>query len=61
MYLQGFLFSPPGSRDELLPVMRGLPQRLRAMSLSVEQARKSALTALHGAPLLPSVSRASSG
>ncbi|HTT06516.1 MAG TPA: EAL domain-containing protein [Steroidobacteraceae bacterium] len=61
MYLQGFLFSPPVSRDELMPVMRALPQRLRTMSLSVEHARKSALTALPGSALLPSVSRASSG
>jgi len=35
MYLQGFLFSPPVSRDELLPVMRALPQRLRSLSLAL--------------------------
>jgi diguanylate cyclase (GGDEF)-like protein len=39
MYLQGFLFSPPVSRDELLPVMRNLPQRLRALALPPEPGR----------------------
>jgi EAL domain-containing protein (putative c-di-GMP-specific phosphodiesterase class I) len=46
MYLQGFLFSPPVSRDELLPVMKALPQRLRAMALGVDASRKSTVTAL---------------
>jgi diguanylate cyclase (GGDEF)-like protein len=46
MYMQGFLFSPPISRDELLPVMKALPQRLRVMALGVEAIRKATVTAL---------------
>lgn len=46
MYMQGFLFSPPISRDELLPVMKALPQRLRAMALGVEASRKSTIASL---------------
>ncbi|HEX4050246.1 MAG TPA: EAL domain-containing protein [Steroidobacteraceae bacterium] len=61
MYLQGFLFSPPVSRDELLPVMRTLPQQLRAMSALAENARKGAVTALPSTVLPSSVSRVSSG
>jgi len=60
MYLQGFLFSHPVSRDELLPVMRAMPQRLRALSLSLESVRRAGVTALPGAAL-PVVPRASSG
>jgi EAL domain-containing protein (putative c-di-GMP-specific phosphodiesterase class I) len=51
MYLQGFLFSPPVLADELLPVIRGLPQRLRAMTLSAEPARKGGVIALPGVAL----------
>lgn len=65
MYLQGFLLSPPVSRDELLPVMDALPQRLRTMiptpeagreASRAETARKGSVTALPSAG-----SRASSG
>jgi diguanylate cyclase (GGDEF)-like protein len=65
MYLQGFLFSPPVSQDELLAVMGAMPQRLRtlipppldsAREPSREPARKGSITAL------PTASpRASSG
>ncbi len=55
MYLQGFLIAPPVSRDELLPVMSSLPQRLRAMALGAEGPRKSTVTSL------ASASRVSSG
>ena len=53
MYLQGFLFSPPVSRDELLPVMQALPARLRALTVPAENARlegprKGSVTALPG-------------
>jgi hypothetical protein len=39
MYLQGFLLSPPVSRDELLPVMRNLPQRLRSLAATADAGR----------------------
>ncbi len=60
MYLQGFLFSPPVSRDEVLPVMRTLPQRLRALALSAEGTRKGSVTALPASALAATTPRASS-
>ncbi|MGH8207306.1 MAG: EAL domain-containing protein, partial [Steroidobacteraceae bacterium] len=57
MYLQGFLFSPPVSRDELLPVMRNLPARLRSLASTADAGRlKANVTALPSAS-----SRVSSG
>jgi diguanylate cyclase (GGDEF)-like protein len=60
MYLQGFLLCPPVCCDELLPVMRQLPQRLRALAQGVEAARKGSVTALPGVAAVPAVPRASS-
>ncbi|MGH8142201.1 MAG: putative bifunctional diguanylate cyclase/phosphodiesterase [Steroidobacteraceae bacterium] len=57
MYLQGFLLSPPVSRDELLPVMRNLPARLRLLASTADAGRlKANVTALPSAS-----SRVSSG
>ena len=51
MNLQGFLFSPPVTCEELLPVMRGLPQRLRALSLGTDQLRKGSVAPMPAAVL----------
>jgi diguanylate cyclase (GGDEF)-like protein len=59
MYLQGFLFSAPVSSDELLPVMRELPQRLRALVLPPERPADTARTKNNITPLASVGARAS--
>lgn len=62
MYLQGFLFSPPVSREQLLPVMRTLPQRLRSMAYAAESSRRAGLSPVPSPTAPPiAVSRVSSG